>query len=101
MITETGTVYTLQRDLHVTGKAQPIHLQTFFVAKDRNELDELLDLFNKGRTDPRIVEQDLPEQYFTPGTRKEWCWISLTTPDGRCLNDQYTDYPWGGAKNER
>lgn len=39
MSTVTQTVYTLQQNLHVTGKPKPIELQTFFLAKTRQELD--------------------------------------------------------------
>ena len=93
MITNPNTVYTLRQNLHVNGKQKPIELQTFFVAKQDDDLNELLDLFSNGRIDPRIVEQEMPNRVYESGFRVEW--LSLTAPDGRCLNKQYTDYPWG------
>jgi len=92
MITTQTTVYTLQQQLHVNGKPKPIDVQTFFMAKNSQELDELLDLFKNGRTDERIVEQQLPNRVYESGFRVEW--VALAAPDGRCLNEQYQDYPW-------
>ena len=94
MITNTKTVYTLQQNLYVNGKHKPIPLQTFFRAGSLNELDELLGLFENGRTDGRIVEQQLPNRTYDAGFRVEW--VALTAPDGASLNDRYTGYPWGG-----
>jgi hypothetical protein len=97
MITQATTVYTLQQQLHVTGKQKPIELQTFFLAKTRQELDELLDLFKHGRTDDRIVEQQLPNSTYELGFRVEW--VALTDPNGRNLNEAYASYPWHGGSN--
>lgn len=91
MITNPNTVYTLRQNLHVNGKPKPIELQTFFITKSDDELGELLNLFGNGRTDRRIVEQELPNRVYESGFRVEW--VALTAPDGRCLNEQY-DYPW-------
>ena len=94
MAQENKNIYTLQQNLHITGNPKPLALQTFFIASDRQELDELLDLFKHGRTDGRIIEQQLPNSTYETGFRVEW--VSLTAPDGRCLNEQYS-YPWQGG----
>ena len=95
MITNPNTVYTLRQNLHVNGKQKPIELQTFFITKQDEELNELLRLFEHGRTDTRIVEQELPNRVYESGFHVEW--VSLCAPDGRCLNEQYADYPWSQA----
>lgn len=94
MITTTNTVYTLQQRLHVNGKQKPIELTTYFRARSLAELDQLLAFFANGRTDDRIVEQEVPNRVYESGFRVEW--VSLTAPDNSCLNDRYSSYPWGG-----
>lgn len=88
LIVDTQPVYVLRQCIHTGAPRAGEHdAFTYFIAGNDDELGELVELFQAGKMDERIVEQLPPNDVFEGDFSIET--VSFIAPDG-------SELEWGG-----